>query len=696
MTSPRFDFLQVGRAFVDLNRVPALPAILAIFLGGSNLYSAKGNPENHHADWDGVIVVRTKLDIFTLVNQRRRDLLALLGIATEEMPEFSVPEPSSPLWDEFDALRIAGFTETHSKRSVKVLSLEYFWGPKSTLNILSYKDKRVYPADDLGTAKISRVQQATRLPSGLLVLHDQLVYQSPPTACVHGHKSSSASFGVTADLIVSGTCLFGNLSYGRQIKSRILSSYSAATQRHATIQSFARHTRFSTDFIDWLSKELSDLNRLDPLTLPRPSCVCPCFPKNASFLYGTTNTTHELVVQDFSERAKRVPLVVFHLVQQGLFQSHQRPHSVFSSNSSTYEVLVPAVEGDETKLFAKQSRHQLQEISGATTAAIYYPRIHIPRLTSSGNLLYPFFDGITEAELRMSFIHGGRSHWPSLELLLYTEMVKAEDTLRAYRTCLGGMEGKKQTVPPNEGIQRFLRSRVADDARFTEFYRDGFYISGKSIPMEKFLALPWKVNGAVYPSLRTLFRNALEVLHPQSTQMQTCPIAFGLGDAHGANVMISPSSSPDNSREIIYLDHEVAGFHAILLDLAKPFYNDIFFETLYADILPATEDIAYEIDEKSINVRFTPRVDDVTQAIFEIKTRYLLQPLCEFVLELGGNLERNVTLLSNALLLCATLTRNYGASYPTLFMNMATGIVLSTANDWKEFYSCLRSLGLDS
>lgn len=176
--------------------------------------------------------------------------------------------------------------------------------------------------------------------------------------------------------------------------------------------------------------------------------------------------------------------------------------------------------------------------------------------------------------------------------------------------------------------------------------------------------------------------------------MQTCPIAFGLGDAHGANIIISPSSSPDNSRDIIYVDHEVAGFHPILLDLAKPFYNDIFFETLYADILPATEDIDYGIDEESINVRFTPLVDDVTQAVFEIKTRYLLRPLCEFIPELGGSLNERVALLSNALFLCATLTRSYRASYPALFLNMATGIVLSSANDWEGFYSGLRSLGL--
>lgn len=215
--------------------------------------------------------------------------------------------------------------------------------------------------------------------------------------------------------------------------------------------------------------------------------------------------------------------------------------------------------------------------------------------------------------------------------------------------------------------------------------------------MERLLDLPWVINGALYPPLSTIFRNALAVLHPQSTQMQTCPIAFGLGDAHGGNVMISSTLFPDNSREIIYVDHKVAGFYAIMLDLAKPLYNDIFFDTLYADIRPASEDILYEVDEESIKIMFTPNIDTVTQALFEIKTRHLLQPLCESIMEMGGDfkLERNVTLLSTALLLCATLTRDYRASHPAFFMNVAAGIVLSTAKDWEELYACFRLLGLD-
>ncbi len=692
MSDPNVRFLEAGKEFVDLERVSTLPAIITIFFGGSNLYSANA-ARNRHSDWDGIIVVRTKLDLFTLVNHRRLELLALLHIATEEMPELQVPEPISPFWGQFDAVRISGFTETHSKRSVKLLSLEYFWSGKTSLDILSFKDRRIYSADSPGHSMVFRIQQATRLPSGLLILHDQLVYQSRATDCVHGHKRSSALFGVTADLIVSGVCLFGNAPFGQEIKSHIMSLYVAATRRRVTTQSFARYTRFPADFVGWLSKELSDLHQLVLPSLGLPSCDCSSPPGQHTFLYGTTRTTDVVAFQDFFARARHVPLEVFQVAQQGLVKSQQRSFSAFSSNSSTYHIMVPALEGGGIKLFGKKSQHQLHELAGAATSAVYYPRIHLPRLTASGDLLYPFLDGISQAELRMTFVRGGRSHWPFFEQLLYAELVKAEDTLRAYRTSLVQLQ-KEEALPSDKGIHRFFGSRLLDNVRFAEFYHDGFCIKGKAVSMQDFLGLPWKINGIIHPPLQELFSTASEVLHPHSSWMRTCPVAFGLGDAHGANVIIASGTSPDNSRDVVYVDFEVAGFHAVLLDLAKPFYNDIFFEALYADALPPKPGLVYEVGQDFIHVSFTPWVDAATQAIFEIKTRYLLQPLCDFVLGMGGDLESHVTLLSNALLVCATLTRNFKDSEAAMFTNLVIGIIMSTASTWKELYSCFQSVGL--
>lgn len=160
--------------------------------------------------------------------------------------------------------------------------------------------------------------------------------------------------------------------------------------------------------------------------------------------------------------------------------------------------------------------------------------------------------------------------------------------------------------------------------------------------------------------------------------------------------MIGNRVSPNNNREILYVDYEAAGFHPVMLDLAKPFYNDVFFDNLYMDIIQKDPKTAYAIEGNLINVDFAPYVNDITQAIFDVKRRFLLQPLFEMALDHGSDLEKNVPLLSNALLCCATLTRNYSKCPDAFVRNLATGIVLAQAIDLEGFYSGLKLLGLDT
>lgn len=174
----------------------------------------------------------------------------------------------------------------------------------------------------------------------------------------------------------------------------------------------------------------------------------------------------------------------------------------------------------------------------------------------------------------------------------------------------------------------------------------------------------------------------------------SCPVIFGLGDAHGANVMVSNDVLSNNSRDILYVDYEVAGFHPIMLDIANALYTDVFFDTLYMDILPEVPETKYEMAGNLISVDFTPKIDDITQAIFDVKRRYLLQPLFNLASTLGMDLEKDIPLLSNALLLCATLTRNYSERPDAFIRNTATGIVLAQALDLEKFYLGLKLLGV--
>ncbi|KAL8681157.1 MAG: hypothetical protein Q9186_002689 [Xanthomendoza sp. 1 TL-2023] len=371
------------------------------------------------------------------------------------------------------------------------------------------------------------------------------------------------------------------------------------------------------------------------------------------------------------------------------------PPSAFSSNSTATKITLPAGTLSETatKIFCKRSPYSQEEIAGASNAAAFGLHVQIPHITSSGDLWYPFFEGETESELRLSLHRSGRSHWHAAETLLYAELVKAEDMLRVYSKCLTEPNMPK-TEPIAQPIHRFFYFRLVEDVRFHQFYGDSISVGGKNLSREKFFETTWKINGVIYPSLGELFRVAMDVVHPSSLQNTSCPTVFGLGDAHGANVMISNDESPNCSREILYVDYEVAGFHPIMLDLAKAFYIDVFFNTVYMDILPEVLETKYAFEGNLIDAEFTPDIDDITQAVFDVKRRYLLQPLFDLALHYGSNLEMNVPLLSNALLLCATLTRNYSGHPAAFIRNMATGIVLAQAVDLEGFYSGLKSLGI--
>ncbi|MCJ1237763.1 hypothetical protein MMC14_005750 [Varicellaria rhodocarpa] len=97
-------------------------SIIAVLLGGSIIYHGAENEYRHASDWNSVLIVASKLEMFTLVNKHRLTLLNMFDIACEEHPCLSVPGPSSEEWDYFDAVRFNSFTMTGTRKSVKILS----------------------------------------------------------------------------------------------------------------------------------------------------------------------------------------------------------------------------------------------------------------------------------------------------------------------------------------------------------------------------------------------------------------------------------------------------------------------------------------------------------------------------------------------------------------------------------------------
>ena len=610
----------------------------------------------------------------------------MFEITRDECPHVRVPDPSSENWDNFDAVRFVGFTKSGTRKSVKILSWEYFSGQKTSLNILSFKDKRVFEGSLPQATLYYRIHQATRLEDGLYILHDQWIFDSDPSVCVHENDISPTSFGITADLLASGSWVFGETSYGNVIQTQLLKQYAVASNRRAIPASFARFHEFSESHRKWLGERLAALNASIPVPI-----YCDCiYTSSCSAHRSTTHVYSKFYPQNHS-RIRRLPPDLRLSCEMSPPSRQTSTLSIFTSNSDSYVTTVPAnsVNDSAIEVFCKRSRFQEQEIRGAEQAALFYPQVQIPSISRSGHLVYPFFKGQSEAEHRSSFIHDGRNDRQQLVVILNIELAKAEDMLRAYRHSL--QTATKQENSLSQSIHRFYYTRLVDNTRLNQFYSAGINVHGHQLSLTSFLSMQFQVNGVSYPSFGEICRDATEALHPTATS--TCPSVFGLGDTHGANIMISDEEGPDNRRELLYIDYEVAGYHSIMLDLAKPLCLDMFFEMLYADHISDAPRIEYALEDGTIKMTMSAWEDRLGKEILNIQRRFLIDPLFQHSRDKGCGLEEHVSQLAYALFSCACLTRNFSGDWDSLFRNMVVGVVLSQAANLEELWDCCRSLG---
>lgn len=513
-----------------------------------------------------------------------------------------------------------------------------------------------------------------------------LVSRADPSFCAHGNDVSRTAWGVTTDLLMTGVWLYGEASCRQQIQERLLREFSALSSKHAGTGSFARSCRFGRNYRLWLADRLAKLNRSISTSESRP-----CTTQGLVFLYGSANNIVSKLPPPERFQNQRLPSAFRSLPRKvDCDLNPKSTHSAFTSNSTSCIITVPAGAPTtfNTNIFCKSSRYQDQEIRVAAQAALFYPRVQIPLLSDSGYLLYPFFEGASEAECRLSFIQNGRSDMQTAELVLHAELVKAEDMLRAYQRSF-----RVPTHPRSlaqQPIHRFYHDRLVENTRLGEIYSSGIRIHDRTLPVMSFIDILFQVNGVSYPSLKQICQAAPCILDP--TTASSCPSVFGLGGAHGGNTMIANKTGLNGSRELLYVDYEVAGYHSVMLDLAKPFLNDIFFEELYADVIRDLSPVEYTLANDVMIV--APVTDQLSQEILNIKKKYLLEPLIQSARKQNCDLESYIPQLASALFACSALTRNFSGEWDCFFRNIAVGIVLSQATNWEGLWACCTSLGV--
>ncbi|KAI1324563.1 hypothetical protein F5Y16DRAFT_411939 [Xylariaceae sp. FL0255] len=668
------DFLQnlevCNRSFLRTD-LSALGEILAVFLGGSRLYKQQAHTlhgSESTSDYDGILVVPTKKEIHSLLTtrDRRQTLAEVVGIEQAELADLEVPCPSSKLWSEFDAIGFAGRGADGDERSVKLLNLADILR-KETINLLTFKDRRVFDAVSPGRSR-TLINQTTILPNGLKIQHDQWVYATLSNEKEHRF----VAFGYMADLLLSSACVYDRDNYKRSIKKAIARLYYAKSEAPPTLHSFCRNDLFHPTYKIWLNRELASL-------------YAPLIP-NMSCSGAEARGDKWQVLLDLENASPRAPEISDETLRQfnnGNFITIEDDVPIISPDSSSFKARTE----NGAEIFVKKTRFAQDEKNGARMAAIYFSRVAKPRISANGELIYPLFRGSTKSDIRLSYIRSGYTDRDLAQRLLYAEMVQAEDTFRAYRQCLL-LPRRDVDVPdvhPDVVSQRFFHDRLINDTWMRKSYGQGMKLLGLGQPVsfDRLLAMRWRINGHSYGSLRDAFDYSASIIAPRSRCLRACPIVFGLGDCHGG------------SGDVLFIDFKVSGYYPVMLDIAPPLFVDTMFETLYRQVLGdgLHNQTSCSIIDGDVFVSLKVPVNTLTQSILRIKMHYLIQPLCEEVRKSGVNLEDHVPILAVALFLCATLSSNLSDDPNAFGEAAAVGLTFLRAQTWDDIDDCFQRLG---
>lgn len=664
--------------------------IVGILFGGSMLYNNDLHKEDTSKDWDGIILVKQKSDITDLVNKHRRELCDLLYIKYEEYPDLVIPSADSPIYQSFDAVRFVGRTENHVKKGAKIISVEHFdnilkHNTPCFINLLSFKEVRYTESPNPKGIVRNQIQQATRLNENLLILHDMDFYLTDPC---EKHGSCNAMFGAIADLFMTGTWVYddGSLTGDRIAKGLFKKFHTLHTASNANVTDvFKNASKFHPHFLRAL--EIKYKKYYNELQIKPETINCEedlrkdqlwYWGRSPEIFFKTTDPklNEFQSIQDVDSR-------FFNLLKQNCTE--------FSMNSQSGYCQT------NRKIFWKTTKFLSKELKGCKIVSEYYRFIQVPTMVDLKQqvIFYPFYNGVVLSNLLLDCL---KQEFDNQELskdmkstILNLELQRSEDYLRAY--CLSARFLEK---PPASEIHRFFYDRLLNDTRFNEFYKDGIQIQETHLSLNQIKTKNLIINGKFYGNLSEIMKRATNILNPLDFWNQL--VICGLGDSHCGNVMVSKDNQ--QTSKYLYIDYEISGFHSPILDLAKPFFIDIFLNLFGADLITPKNELFHrnivqvEVEECLIKINLQVPKSLICNAIYEIKKRYLLLPFLRFIKN-HKELELNedwVNIFGQTLFCCALLSRNFTKRPDVFFANLALGVIFASIKTFKELDDVIQNM----
>lgn len=266
-------------------------------------------------------------------------------------------------------------------------------------------------------------------------------------------------------------------------------------------------------------------------------------------------------------------------------------------------------------------------------------------------VIYPVVRWPVMFDLMRALEKGERSTITA-EMLVAAEKQECEGLLAMYRDTLAASPPSENAQAP---IHQLFWHRLAGE-RYKLFYEGrSVLVPGRvdeAVPFEKILHYGWEINRAVQRyTLQQLITCAEVVLHPSRSAMTV----IGHGDAHFGNVFL------EEQQRYLYFDPAFAGRHAVLLDVIKPLFHNVFAMWMYFPNEIVEEfslSVQVNDDQETISIQHNYRWSALRQAMLQTKMEYLITPLIE-ELRSTGNLPSDwLEIMQSALLCCPLLTIN--------------------------------------
>ncbi len=603
----------------------------------------------------------------------------------------------------------------------------------SHLGVLSYKVVRFTRRDHPTLGPRLFVFQPSKATEQLHILHDSDFLQgSVPDTGVSskGRSYEDISPGVSCDLFLTSLCMFEcEPGVVATYKAAILQKWqllSGADEMETIMPLFYRGASFGPSYSHMLRMEIKEIElkyserttRVE-LSVQKTfggSIVGPShvrqprqFLKKDAFDYSTGyRGLYFTPLQRREAPLRPITESILHLEQSFPTVSDIRgedntiPLTRFSSNSkgSHADVLTSENIGWQP-VYIKEAQSVYDELAAFPAVQYHFPRESVQVLAAAQpalqRLFFQRFTGETLNEIRLRYCRdqgpikkgtGGRNCL-SDEWFVDIDLRRARDVLAVYRRSF--RPGDESTSCAQQRIHSFFHHRLLGNRRLQQFYGGEHPhlfppTAHGTMSLDSFSHLPMIINGQSYQTLWHHLQRALRILDPHRVEgLNILPTAFGLGDGHGGNTMVSTKSIVPS---ILYVDYEVAGSHTPFLDLAKPIYQDGFFDVAYADFLhndlTHTVDgsgiaIAWRIDEGTIYIDYDLTMETLSKGLAVIKLEYLLRPMLEALDEVDCCLrDLAEETLACGLFACALLTRDYSKRPDVFFLNLAVGVRLAT------------------